>query len=205
MTVKFFEPFFDLLEWPSNLRVFIASELQSRKGGWHGVGHHALLLRELQQTFCEYSKELYATAFFHDIVYDPTRSDNERMSAATARLWLPTRSDFDNDFVIETILATEEHRLVTTHTTREQAIRIFLLADMSILWTQNPSQYGFYARGVRHEYRHVPNDLYRAGRAKVLNQLRGQIHPFVGAETSMNMSINIERELIELEEGLYDL
>ncbi len=43
-------------------------------------------------------------------------------------------------------------------------------ADLAILATA-PSRYAEYAAEVREEYRHVPDDLFRAGRLAVLGSL----------------------------------
>lgn len=201
---KFFDQYFDMLGFAPNLRAFLMTELMAPHRHYHGTGHHALMLRQVQSRPCN-KKELLAATFFHDIVYDAQRSDNEEMSAATARLWLKQQSGLDIELIIDAILATKTHKLAATSGARESTIQWFLRADLMILWTNQPTVYEWYARGVRREYAHVPNDLYRTGRANVLENLRGTIHPYVRAQASMQMSRNIDWELACLQQGKLDV
>jgi predicted metal-dependent HD superfamily phosphohydrolase len=175
---KLFDKYFDVVNFEPNLRRFIMAELASEERAWHGLVHHAIMLNEVAGQFRLIKGEeirdlptyqpivdgLVAT-FFHDIVYDATRTDNEEASAATMKFWLdPNR--YDVPLLENMILRTKDHLIEGSW-----AMRNFLLADMSILWTYNPQLYLFYARGIRREYRHVPNDVWRARRPAVLRQL----------------------------------
>lgn len=102
--------------------------------------------------------------WFHDVIYDSSQSDNEEQSAAIAkqqmtRLGVPFRQ----------VERTFAHILATkTHETPKDADTALLLdLDLSILgdtW----ENYNGYTAGVRKEYAQYSDELYHAGRSKVL-------------------------------------
>jgi predicted metal-dependent HD superfamily phosphohydrolase len=204
---KLFEKYFNVVNFEPNLRRFIMAELSSEDRAWHGLVHHAIMLNEVAEQFRLIKGEeprdlptyhsivdgLVAT-FFHDIVYDATRTDNEEESAATMKFWLDPKH-YDVPLIEDMILRTKEHRIEGSW-----AMRNFLLADMSILWTYNPQLYLFYARGIRQEYRHVPNDVWRERRPAVLRQL---VSGSINHRRQANQNIELEIKMIN--EGAFDL
>lgn len=98
--------------------------------------------------------------WFHDIVYDSKRRDNETRSAKVASQCLEDAS-----------LALSVQRLIeaTTHSETAQQGDAAMLCDidLSILGACE-SDYDRYAQGVRSEYDWVPEADYRKGRAHVL-------------------------------------
>jgi predicted metal-dependent HD superfamily phosphohydrolase len=106
-----------------------------------------------------------AAALYHDAVYDSRSSTNEANSAALA-----TRQLTDVGWPAERcsvvaglVLATADHQSTTT----SQAV--LLDADLAILGAGTHA-YLPYTVGVRAEYGHVPDQAWRTGRAKVLQQ-----------------------------------
>jgi predicted metal-dependent HD superfamily phosphohydrolase len=100
---------------------------------------------------------------FHDVIYDPHSSTNERDSAAVARRdlaaagWEAARCDLVGALVEAT----------ATHEASSAEAAVLLDADLAILGAE-PSAYSAYVNGVRAEYGHVPDDAWRTGRAAVL-------------------------------------
>ena len=106
-------------------------------------------------------------AWYHDVVYDPRRGDNELVSAARARAGL-------RGLVDEARLA-EVERLVLLTATHDPAPddadgAVLCDADLAVL-AGPPETYAAYASAVREEYAHVPDAAFAAGRAAVLEQL----------------------------------
>jgi predicted metal-dependent HD superfamily phosphohydrolase len=105
-------------------------------------------------------------AFFHDAIYDPTRSDNERRSAelATAHLdrigWNAERIDH----VTKMVVATGSHAVPAA----DLDTALLFAADLAVLAAE-PNAYGDYVRNVRREYAHVDDAAWRSGRAAVLS------------------------------------
>jgi predicted metal-dependent HD superfamily phosphohydrolase len=171
------------------MRAVVLGELSSPARHWHGLVHHALMLRAIAKadvTGAE-RRRLIQAVLFHDIVYDPRRSDNEEASAAVAERWMPRG---DRAAVVALILATKYHRLDTDPVTRA-----LLEADLGVLWTPSERLYVFYADGIRAEYAHVPDAAYRAGRSAVMTRLRDAVTPMLEDGRAARMRANIDREL----------
>jgi predicted metal-dependent HD superfamily phosphohydrolase len=203
---------------PAGIRSFenvLARHRQSHRR-YHGVRHlrwvvrHALELIEAPrsgqtgagQTGARDAGVIVAAAFFHDVVYDVTRSDNEAASArvATQSLielgWEPDRVDR----VASIILATATH----TSQPGDLDTAMLLAADLAVLAAE-PSAYGDYVRGVRREYTHVNDADWRAGRSGLLRGLLQREHiydPGLGLDRwELRARANIAAELAELAAG----
>ncbi len=104
----------------------------------------------------------FAAVLFHDIIYDPTRSDNEEQSAQEAKRWLASSAGVDANYVAEMILATK------SHVSDDPLTRKLIDIDMSILSSKLVT-YNNYARAVRKEYAFVPLDIYVEKRVNFLS------------------------------------
>ncbi|MFC4126627.1 HD domain-containing protein [Nocardia rhizosphaerae] len=110
-------------------------------------------------------------AFFHDAIYAVDRADNEERSADLARDVLESLDAAPElvDEVVRLVLLTRGH-----DTEAGDANGAVLCdADLVVL-AGDPATYAAYAAAVRTEYGHVPDDLFRAGRAAVLRALANQ-------------------------------
>lgn len=113
-------------------------------------------------------RDLLETAiWFHDAIYDPTRNDNEAASALLARQHL-SADGADPAVIAEVerlILLTAGHSVSDGDVLGARLVSI----DLSILGAA-PARYDAYARAIREEYAHVPEPLYRAGRAAIMGR-----------------------------------
>jgi predicted metal-dependent HD superfamily phosphohydrolase len=132
----------------------------------------------------------------HDVVYDPTRSDNEELSAQLAEQHVAVNIRQEVGRLI---------RLTKTHQV-EPADRlgaILISIDLSILAAE-PSRYDAYAAAIRKEFGHVPDDTYRAGRSDVLTRFAARPVIFPDAAFAMTCEqkarANLARELASLRE-----
>ncbi len=109
------------------------------------------------------------TLFYHDIIYNALRKDNEEKSAEIAEAHLsalgypPARISRCK----AQIIATKSHVESSDPDTN-----LFLDADLSILG-QGFSIYKTYTQQIRKEYAMYPDLLYRPGRKKVLQHFLG--------------------------------
>ncbi|MBX3162595.1 MAG: hypothetical protein KF773_41925 [Deltaproteobacteria bacterium] len=108
----------------------------------------------------------YQAILFHDVVYDATRGDNEARSAEIA-----ARVGGAGARACELILLTAKHGSLEAVADRDTAH--FLDADTAILGAP-PADFDAYDAAIRVEYRHVPDDLYRAGRGAFLAKMRAR-------------------------------
>lgn len=108
-----------------------------------------------------------AAIWFHDAIYDATRNDNEAESAALAadRLAAEGAPQSFIDEVVRLILLTAGHSVQAGDVLGARLVSI----DLSILGAE-PARYDAYAAAIREEYAHVPEPLYRAGRAAILGR-----------------------------------
>jgi predicted metal-dependent HD superfamily phosphohydrolase len=135
--------------------------------------------------------------WFHDAVYDPTASDNERQSALLARsrlaaVGLPQEALED---IEAHVLATQHHRGSLPDS--ELAIDL----DLGILGASTP-EFSYFERAIRKEYAHVPDREFALGRGALLQGLltRPEIYR-VGAlreELEVRARANLERRMLEL-------
>ena len=103
--------------------------------------------------------------WFHDVIYDTRRSDNEEQSAEFAERAL-LKLNAPPEVINRTkqlILATNKHRADGLGSDAE----VFLDADLSILGTSE-QVYLEYSTAIRREYEWVPLALYREKRKGLL-------------------------------------
>ncbi|KAN0019411.1 hypothetical protein ACTFIU_002619 [Dictyostelium citrinum] len=138
---------------------------------YHNLTHINELLNLEEQFNSKLKKQevVQWSIWFHDIIYDPTRGDNEEQSA---RLFL----DFSKEVklseevisdVNKYILATANHTKVKSDEESDTDLLYFLDMDLSILGTEE-SVYSNYSDAIKKEYSHIPDDKYRVGRSKIL-------------------------------------
>ena len=130
---------------------------------YHTMDHITAVLRHLDDLNAATITARLA-AFFHDAVYEPTRSDNEAQSAELAREVLTAVDRPEAEDVAAIVLATATHQ-VPDDAPRETAA--FLDADLAILGAA-PDVYDTYTQNVRAEYAHMPDADFRAGRKAIL-------------------------------------
>jgi len=132
--------------------------------------------------------------WWHDVVYDATRSDNEELSARLAEQHI--RSDLRQE-VGRLVRLTKTHQVEP----EDRLGAILISIDLSILGA-DPARYDAYAAAIRQEFAHVLDGDYRAGRAKVLSQFaaRPVIFPdaVFAARYDRQARENLARELASL-------
>ena len=107
-------------------------------------------------------------AWYHDIVYDPRRTDNEAKSAERA---IKELADLGAEgalrsHVVQLILATKNH----AEGGRDYDDDIFLDADLAILGSPQ-DEYRQYVKNVRAEYAHVDDQGWKTGRGTFLKKI----------------------------------
>lgn len=168
---------------------------------YHNLQHITELLQFARQydQFLQ-NKDLVSFAiFYHDIIYNVLRKDNEPRSAVLAEkrlrlLGVPVEKREAVKFFIE---ATQTHTLPDMAPNRSD-LSFFLDFDMAILgapW----EQYEAYTRQVRKEYRVYPDILYKPGRKTFLEKTLQSTHlfhtPSFRGQYEARARANMEREL----------
>jgi predicted metal-dependent HD superfamily phosphohydrolase len=135
--------------------------------GYHDTRHLAEVLDRLEElagageTFDVQAVAL--AAWFHDAVYDGQEGAEERSARWALRALAPLPAA---DEVARLVRLTEDHQPADDDANG----RALSDADLAIL-AARPERYAEYTADVRLEYAHVPDDLFRFGRAAVLQRL----------------------------------
>lgn len=136
---------------------------------YHDLAHLAAVLGLVGQLSADAPDPdaVRLAAWYHDVVYDPQRNDNEAVSAGRARAGL--RGLVPDERIAEVerlVLLTAGHAVEPGDANGA----VLCDADLAVL-ASPPEAYAGYASAVRAEYGHVPDDLFTAGRIAVLEQL----------------------------------
>jgi predicted metal-dependent HD superfamily phosphohydrolase len=126
--------------------------------------HHCLREAQLVSDRLVDPTIVIAAIFYHDAVYDPTRSDNEERSADLAERELRAMGKSE-PFIAEV----RDLILDTRHQVSPESNDGRYLVDIDLAILGAPAaEFDAYERAIRREYAHVPEEAFRAGRAKVL-------------------------------------
>ncbi len=136
-------------------------------------GRHYHTLKHLQCMFLQLElvnnetdnlQALSFAIFYHDVVYNAKRKDNELVSAEIACEKLALLN-----VPSEIIALTERHILATQHhkLSAENDTNTLLDLDLAILG-DTPENYKTYTQNIRKEYAMYPDFLYKPARKKVL-------------------------------------
>jgi predicted metal-dependent HD superfamily phosphohydrolase len=180
----------------------IEKKYSSNKRHYHTLQHLDNLLAQLNEVkgLIQNWQTVLFTLYYHDIIYNPLRSDNEEKSAdfAERRMKQISVSDKEIKLCKEQILATKSHLESTDHDTNH-----FLDADLSILG-QPWEMYSQYCKNVRKEYTIYPDLVYNPGRKKVINHFLAMNRifktPFFYDKFELQARQNLQKE-IQLIEG----
>ena len=190
---------------PVNAKILwqdIAMRYSETQRAYHSLQHIEQLFTQFEQIKHHLNEpHIIALAlFYHDVIYEPTRSDNELKSAEYAVEALrPYLSAAQCQYIYELIMMTANHRLAECSNARKNFDAAYLLdMDLSILgacWLE----YEQYSQAVRQEYAHVSNADYRVGRRAVLKGLLA--HPtlyltdYYSTRLETQARQNIKREI----------
>ena len=141
---------------------------------YHTLNHIEQLLVQFESIKHILSEQhiIALALYYHDVIYDPTRSDNELKSAEFATDALSSYLNTEQcQHIHALIMMTANHQLDTLVDIDKYNDAAYLLdMDLSILGMPWPT-YKQYAKAIRQEYKHVADDSYRDGRTAVLQGL----------------------------------
>jgi len=128
---------------------------------WQELGAHATHPAEVQLAL-----------WFHDVIYDTQRTDNEARSAALAR-----DAALSHGVVADSAQRIAELILFTRHAVEPEGrdAEALIDVDLSILGAA-AARFDEYERQVRREYAWVPEDTFRKRRREVLEQFLARSH-----------------------------
>lgn len=133
---------------------------------YHNLNHVDDCLKHLDEIvdrIIDY-RTVEVALWFHDIIYDPMKNDNEKMSSQYAKAFLES-VNLASDVIskIEHLVALTKHP--TFPETNDEKFLVDI--DLTIL-AANKEHYDHYESCIRKEYGFVPSSLYKRGRKKIL-------------------------------------
>ena len=166
------------LEQVSILWQDIAMRYNEPQRAYHSLQHIQQLFGQFEQIkHLFHEPHIIALAiYYHDVIYEPTRSDNELKSAEYVVESLTGYLSAEQcQHIYALIMMTASHQIDNwSNETKERekySDAAYLLdMDLSILGS-SWSVYEHYAHAVRQEYAHVLDGDYRVGRMAVLKEL----------------------------------
>ena len=179
----------------------LSAAYQAPTRHYHTLQHIENLLNRLEAADLQDPVVVQLAVWFHDVVYNALKSDNEARSAAEALAFLQdsTLEPARQQRVAFLINRTADH--TQPQPPDDADLLYFLDADLSILGAPE-ADYQAYARQIRQEYRLVPDLLYRPGRRKVLANMLAAPElfrtPAMRAELDAAARRNLAAELASL-------
>lgn len=159
---------------------------------YHTPLHLMEVLNSMSLLATKPSPALLLAVWFHDVVYDPTKKDNEERSADLARHELSSLG-IDSEIIKETqslVLMTKRH-----FETSSENERLLADADLSILAAE-PNRYCEYAAQIRSEFIMIDQWKFNIGRRRFLKSVlaRPRIFFHLPEEMETRARENMERE-----------
>jgi predicted metal-dependent HD superfamily phosphohydrolase len=134
---------------------------------YHNLVHIENMLAELKgiESDVKDKDALLFSIYYHDIIYNTTKSDNEFKSAMLFQKRIERTSFKQIEKCVKQIELTKEHKLSI-----DSDANILLDLDLSILG-KSKKEYLEYSESIRGEYKMYSDYEYRNGRKKVLIKL----------------------------------
>lgn len=172
---------------------------------YHTLQHLSNLINELESIKTEVIdwNTILFSVYYHDIIYNTLKKDNEEKSALLSEKRLTELSIPPNIIakIKNQILATKTHLISSDNDTN-----LFIDADLSILG-KNWDSYNEYCNQIRKEYFIYPDIVYKAGRKKVLQHFLKMEKIYKTnlfyEKYELQAKKNIEQELFLLENKIY--
>jgi predicted metal-dependent HD superfamily phosphohydrolase len=154
-------------ELVEELCVFLIDKYSEKHRAYHNLSHINALLthaEKFKEKFADF-ESVQLAIWFHDVIYNSKRFDNEAESAkiAVEFLWKLNMPKIRIESVERMILATSKHNSKGL----DFDGKLFLDLDLAILG-QNEDVYQNYSNAIRREYSYVPWFLYKRSRRKIL-------------------------------------
>lgn len=175
---------------------------------YHNLSHLNHMFQELETyevDSCEVgpasrvTNEMLWAVWYHDFIYKPGASSNEKKSAIKAKESMRKLKiqQASIDKVIELIITTENHQSNSDCINTQ----LFLDADMAVLGTDQ-ANYLRYCEAIRQEHSGIPDFLFNRGRKQFLISVLKQetifVSSYFGEKYELKARTNIEAELSQL-------
>lgn len=192
---------------PQPLQLAVWEALASHYGEshrhYHNLAHIGASLSLLDEVLSgEAAFAIEGAIWFHDVIYDPLAKYNEVASAALFSDLLGEVLDIALLEQIERLILATDFRTGPDGSADES---VMVDIDLAILGAPRPD-YDTYRKAIRREYSSVPDEAFRAGRAKVLRHFLERLiyltPAFAGREAPARENLAWELALLEAGEPM---
>ncbi len=143
----------------------IKIQYSSKDRAYHNLTHIAESLKEYDN-FNSYSPKIELAIWYHDVIYNPKRNDNEEKSSEFAKNQLINMN-------INHSLINDSIRIInsTKHTFVLSNLDEMIMSDIDLsIFGKDKQRLMQYEEGIRFEHGFVPENVYRIERAKILRR-----------------------------------
>lgn len=177
--------------------IFVNFYEQSHRS-YHNLNHLAQMFALTEEMLVYISDPISfkLAIWFHDIIYQPTRKDNELVSSQKAEVYMKAWNISPESIipVVQYIQSTAKH--IPINGSDDE--KLFLDIDLSILGRE-PHIYQAYTQAIRKEYNMYPSLIYKYGRRKSMKKFlkRPRIYfsDMMYERFEVQARTNIEKEL----------
>ena len=138
---------------------------------YHNLEHILKMLNTIKQYEGAelFTDNIYFAAWYHDVIYNPLRKDNEKLSADFAERQLKQLNvEKDNIDVIKHLIIRTQNHFFTENNENDE-LKLFLDADIETLGSKR-DVYIKNTHNIRKEYKVIPDIIFNKGRRKILNK-----------------------------------
>jgi predicted metal-dependent HD superfamily phosphohydrolase len=152
------------LPTPEELLRTLVARYREPQRAYHGIEHVMACLEASSRVRAQLDSppSVELALWYHDVVYEPRKSDNEERSAELAAAALRSRLPSLVPMIQELILATK-HNVIPVTSDARYVVDI----DLAILGA-TPEAFDDYEAAVRREYQWVPELIFRSKRREIL-------------------------------------
>ncbi|NJO00865.1 MAG: adenylyltransferase/cytidyltransferase family protein [Bacteroidia bacterium] len=146
----------------------VARHWQEPHRHYHNEDHLQKLVSEIDQLMASgrvddaQYKILLVAAYFHDVIYDPTRNDNEERSA---ELFIQLADSHPTTQLVKEIILDTQRHIPTS-----ELSKTFIDLDMQVVSQSSFKQLLDWEKKIFKEYQHLDYTVYKAGRMHLLRQ-----------------------------------
>lgn len=162
---------------------------------YHTARHidECLMHLDLVREQCQRPAEIEIALWFHDAIYDPQATDNERRSAEWATRELESAGAAQNlSASIESLILITQHNAIPVAHDEQLLVDI----DLSILGASR-ERFFEYEDQIRFEYSWVPDPIFRRERAKVLQHFLSRPSIYSTGSFREKLEVDARRNLAE--------
>lgn len=148
----------------------IEKHYSSKNRHYHNLTHLSNMIEELEKYEIKIERKelLLFSIFYHDIIYNPIRKDNELKSAEKMKFRLKQINISEEiiDSCFRQILQTQSHQISGSNSTDDKYLLDFDLEILGKDW----DAYKEYTQQIRKEYWMYPMPVYKKGRKAAMIQ-----------------------------------